>query len=108
MAVSSKPKSASIPSWQRREHSQDTEADAENGEPQEPASEALPRAALLEKASKFLEDSEIKNASMERKITYLEGKGLKMEEIHNLLGISKTGEDIITAPGDKVRGDGEV
>lgn len=44
-----------------------------------------PRAILLEQASKFLEDDEIKDAPAERKIAFLRSKGLTEEEVYRLL-----------------------
>lgn len=44
-----------------------------------------PRAILLEQASKFVEDDEIKDAPAERKIAFLRSKGLTDEEAYRLL-----------------------
>ncbi len=46
-----------------------------------------PRAILLEQASKFLEDDEIKDTPAERKIAFLRSKGLTDEEVYRLLEI---------------------
>lgn len=46
-----------------------------------------PRAILLEQASKFLEDDEIKDAPAERKIAFLRSKRLTDEEVYRLLEV---------------------
>ena len=43
---------------------------------------------LLEQASKFLQDKSVRDAPNEQKIAFLDSKGLKMDEIGKLLGIS--------------------
>lgn len=99
MGDASEAKSASIPSWQRKQ-SQETESSnaSHNKGPDQSTldSEAPSRAALLEKASKFLDDHEIKDAPPERKDSFLEGKGLKKDEIHDLMSASRI--RVATAP----------
>ncbi|KAI4252069.1 MAG: hypothetical protein LQ352_004492 [Teloschistes flavicans] len=46
------------------------------------------RTALLGQASRFLKQDEIKNASTEKKIDFLQSKGLTDGETHRLLGLS--------------------
>ena len=41
----------------------------------------------MEQAVKFLDHAEIRDASKDQKIAFLEGKGLKTDEIYELLGI---------------------
>jgi len=93
MGDASKAKSASIPSWQR-EQPQETESgmasDNQGSDQSVLDSEAPSRAALLEKASKFLDDHEIKDAPADRKSSFVEGKGLKKDEIRELLSASET------------------
>ena len=77
--------SKSIPSWQlpgAPQHSNPTEA-----QPTEPSEGSVvdARAALIEKASKFLDDEDIWEASQERKRFFLQRKGLTDQEIQALL-----------------------
>jgi hypothetical protein len=44
---------------------------------------------LLDQATKFLEDKSIRDASTDRKIAFLESKGLTNDEIQKLLGVSR-------------------
>lgn len=91
MGDASKVKSASIPSWQQEQTQETDRNDAiHNQGPDQPNldSEGLSREALLEKASKFLDDHEIKDAPAERKQSFLEGKGLRKDEIKELLSAS--------------------
>jgi hypothetical protein len=44
------------------------------------------RSKLLEQASRFLEDPSIRDAPRDRKVTFLESKGVASEEIAELLG----------------------
>lgn len=81
-----KSKSPSIPSWQRSAGS--TPAD------QPPSSDDAPavRQELLDQASRFLEDESISDAPTDRKISFLESKGLNSNEIQQLLGVSRNPE----------------
>lgn len=94
MSGSEDPKSKGIPSWQRQEPSSSPNQPNNNttaGEPTKQASHE-PRASLIEKASKFLEDDSIRDAPIERKKLYLETKGLRESEINELLEIQQTPE----------------
>ncbi|KAL5003549.1 peroxisomal membrane anchor protein conserved region-domain-containing protein [Aspergillus recurvatus] len=76
----------SIPKWQQQ-HSGSSPPNpegknADNGE----------RSALLEQASSFLQDDSIRDASTDRKIAFLESKGLTAPEIDGLLGVSRNAE----------------
>ena len=87
----SSPKKAGVPSWQLKPK------DTTTG-PEEPAPESS-RETVLAQAKKFLEEDEIKNASTDKKISFLESKGLKSEDIHDLPGITRNEE---TAPAVKL------
>ncbi|KAF4624943.1 hypothetical protein G7Y89_g13226 [Cudoniella acicularis] len=76
-------KKASTPSWQQKAD------DNTAKETEKPASEPENRAAVLEQARKFLEEEEVKDATTDKKIAFLETKGLKNEEIQELLGVSR-------------------
>ncbi|KAL8826026.1 MAG: hypothetical protein Q9191_004048 [Dirinaria sp. TL-2023a] len=90
MSDPSEPKPPSIPTWQRQQQPPSPSADDE-AQPQTPdtptdsPSESSPRSDLLQKASKFLQDDEIRAASTERKTSFLESKGLTSDEIQRLL-----------------------
>jgi hypothetical protein len=58
--------------------------------------ESPSRETVIEQAKKFLEEEEVRNASTDKKISFLEGKGLNSEEITELLGITRNQE--ATAP----------
>ena len=95
MSDPSNSKPASIPSWQRQQQSPEIASTAERSDQSSQASSEAPsRTALLDKASKFLGDDEIREASSERKISFLEGKGLTNEEIQKLLGLSRNKQDV--------------
>ena len=88
-------KPGSIPSWQREQQSQEEGSSGVVLNQSSTSSiETLPRAALLDKASKFLEDDETREASTESKISFLEGKGLTSDEIQKLLGVSWEEKDM--------------
>ncbi|KAL8966837.1 MAG: hypothetical protein Q9197_005761 [Variospora fuerteventurae] len=89
MADPSGPKKTAIPQWQQQKSSEAPETSYQQPTDQEipiPPSPP-PRATLLDQASKFLEEDEIKNAPAERKKGFLETKGLTQEEIHRLLNL---------------------
>ncbi|KAL8673092.1 MAG: hypothetical protein Q9168_002475 [Polycauliona sp. 1 TL-2023] len=89
MSDSPKSKQTSIPHWQREDTasvpSENLEAESENVDAPHHVEPPPSRTVLLEQASKFLEDDEIRNAPTERKITFLQSKGLTDEEVHRLL-----------------------
>ncbi|EKV12473.1 Peroxin 14/17 [Penicillium digitatum PHI26] len=84
-------KSTSITSWQRPNQTA--------GELPSPTSDDAPaptastsRQALLDQASKFLEDESIRDAPTERKVSFLESKGLSSDDIQQILGIPHNAE----------------
>lgn len=101
--MSAKPK---IPSWQRvstekpaptesetEEQSQPTEQSQEStssiAEAPVPTEEDLEDpegAVLLEQAKRFLDDSTIRDAPWEKKVEFLESKGVSADDIKTLLG----------------------
>ncbi|KAL1956948.1 hypothetical protein VTO42DRAFT_6695 [Malbranchea cinnamomea] len=89
MAGSGKP---SIPTWQLQQQSSNGAGQEEVPKLSAPADgqvSAVDRQSLLDQASKFLEDESIRDAPTERKIAFLESKGLTNSEIQNLLGVSR-------------------
>ena len=93
MSDSGGPKSKGIPSWQRQEPLNLPEQ-PDNTPPQEQAEQQPPepRASLIEKAAKFLEEDSTRDAPIERKKLFLESKGLTETEIDDLLEIQHTPE----------------
>jgi len=83
-------KKVELPSWQRDlKQTTPTEADSET-------TETLGRVAIIEQAKKFLEQDDVRNESTDKKIAFLESKGLESDEIQLLLGVSRNTES--TAP----------
>ncbi|KAI1923951.1 hypothetical protein LOZ66_004263 [Ophidiomyces ophidiicola] len=79
-------KRPSIPSWQLAAK---TESSSEEGETTAPKPVSPPdEATLLDQASRFLQDESIRDAPTDKKIAFLESKGLKKEIIQKLLGES--------------------
>ena len=84
-------KSRLIPEWQRskptqsKDGTQDTAVTTDSTERERQQSS---RASILEQAAKFLEADEVRDRSTDRKISFLESKGLTKEETHQLLGLS--------------------
>lgn len=97
------PAARAIPSWQRA-HARPTAAPgAEEAAKPQPASSTLETvstqagaeesaqkqhhsSALLDAASKFLQDPSIRDAPRERKAEFLESKGVSKDDIRKLLG----------------------
>jgi hypothetical protein len=79
-------KKAGVPSWQLK--SKDETAKEE----EKSSAESTSRETIIEQAKKFLEEDEVRNASTDKKIAFLESKGLRSEEIQDLLGITMNPE----------------
>ncbi|KAJ5105800.1 hypothetical protein NUU61_003147 [Penicillium alfredii] len=95
MSDSTKP--PSISSWQRPGNAPDSGPSSSSSP--SPSSDAAPAIAsastrpdLLDQASRFLEDESIRYAPTDRKISFLESKGLNSVEIQQLLGVSRNVE----------------
>jgi hypothetical protein len=91
-------KKTGVPSWQR--------APAQKPIREEDKSQVDSRtspATKLEQAKKFLEDDEVKDAPTDKKIAFLESKGVENKDIQELLGISRNGEasNTVIPPEDK-------
>ncbi|KAB8288829.1 hypothetical protein EYC80_010731 [Monilinia laxa] len=79
-------KKPGVPAWQlKREEDKPSEQ-------LEPDNEPPSRTMVLEQARKFLEEDEVKNASTDKKIAFLESKGLERDDIQELLGVSRIDE----------------
>jgi hypothetical protein len=79
----------SIPLWQRQNSAA---APPASDDKDKDAGEDTARSTLVEQASKFLQDESIRDASTDRKIAFLESKGLTSPEIDSLLGVSRNSE----------------
>ncbi|KAL4879147.1 peroxisomal membrane anchor protein conserved region-domain-containing protein [Aspergillus karnatakaensis] len=77
----------SIPLWQQ----QHSTPSPPSSDAKDPGSDA-DRSTLIQQASEFLKDQEIRDAPTDRKITFLESKGLTPSEIDSLLGVSRNTE----------------
>ncbi|KAJ5290843.1 hypothetical protein N7478_000094 [Penicillium angulare] len=99
MSDPSKP--SSIPAWQRQSASSSTDQSSSQST-SSPSSDDAPaptsREDLLSQATRFLEDESIRNSPPDRKIAFLESKGLNSDEIQQVLGISRNLEATSTIP----------
>ena len=93
MGDAEKAKPKGIPSWQLQEDT-DTTGAAEQASSHESEEGSLPsnRATLIEKADKFLEEDDVRDAPIERKQYFLKLKGLTDDEIEDLLQRQQTTE----------------
>ncbi len=92
MSDQQKPGAKAIPEWQREKPSDSATNPQETH--QKGSNELVDhnpgsRAALIEQASQFLEDPTTKPATMERKLRFLESKGLTNHEIFEMMGIAR-------------------
>ncbi len=83
-----------IPEWQQKFPQTPQQTDASNdheaaSDGTSSTSEASTELPLVERARKFLEEDSIRDAPRERKVAFLEKKGLSSEEIEQLLGSSE-------------------
>jgi hypothetical protein len=92
-------KKASVPSWQ-----QDSAQKPLQEEDKVDLESHPNTATMLEQAKKFLEDEEVKDAPTDKKIAFLESKGVGSEDIQQLLGISRNKEasNTTTSPDTQV------
>ncbi len=83
-------KRSGLPSWQLKPSNapEDEKSKGQDTAPQPPPS----RASIIEKARKFLEEDEVRNASTDKQIAFLESKGLESHEIEQLLGVIRNVE----------------
>lgn len=56
------------------------------------------RETMIEQARKFLQEDDVRNATTDKKIAFLESKGLLPEEIKTLLGVTRNEEASSTSP----------
>ncbi|EGY17202.1 hypothetical protein VD0002_g2966 [Verticillium dahliae] len=96
MGGSDEYKSSGIPSWQKRDQSEQPSSESSSAA-QGPSSNSSP----IEVARRFLQDDEIKDASRERKLEFLKTKGLDEADIEKLLGPADTPTTIATPAQDE-------
>jgi hypothetical protein len=78
-----------VPSWQVKSTTKRKSEEAPKEDQSSATSDVPSRTSTLENARKFLEEDEVKDATTDKKIAFLESKGMNGEEIHELLGISR-------------------
>ncbi|OQD81009.1 hypothetical protein PENANT_c030G06594 [Penicillium antarcticum] len=102
--MSDNTRKSSIPSWQRASSTADESPSSSPSSDDAPAPSTTSRDDLLAQASKFLDDESIKDAPTDRKVTFLESKGLSSEDIQQVLGVSRNAEaSSSTATDDKAQ-----
>ncbi|KAJ5899330.1 hypothetical protein N7495_004074 [Penicillium taxi] len=81
----------SIPHWQQRSGTIQTDKPSLSPAPSssDDAPASTSRQEIIDQASRFLEDESIRDAPTDRKILFLESKGLNPDEIQQLLGVSR-------------------
>jgi Pex14 N-terminal domain len=79
-------KKAGVPSWQLKPKDDTLKAEVKEVKDDN----SIPsRETVIQQAKKFLEEDEVRNSSTDKKIAFLEGKGLRREEIEGLLSITR-------------------
>jgi hypothetical protein len=80
-------KKIGVPSWQLKPSgvTQDDHNEGQNTAPQPTPS----RASIIENAHRFLLEDEVRNASTDKQVAFLESKGLEPQEIQELLGVTR-------------------
>lgn len=93
MANSSGPKKPTIPDWQKTYVQSSADPDSATKDDASSTNEAhTSDAQLLEQAKRWLEDESIRHAPKERKVAFLEEKGLQGDDIQKLLVAKDTSE----------------
>lgn len=82
-------KSPGLPAWQQNANDQSP--------PKEPSNPST-RESVIEQARKFLQDDEVRNSTTDKKIAFLESKGLESDEIQELLGVTRNPEASSSPP----------
>lgn len=95
-----KSKNRSIPKWQQAQGDATSNQDSSSSPNSDSPSTTPERPALLDQASKFLQDESIRDAPTDRKISFLESKGLRNDEIQTILGVSRNTEATSSSPAD--------
>ncbi|KAJ5164473.1 uncharacterized protein N7500_006303 [Penicillium coprophilum] len=84
-------KPTSIPSWQRPNKAAE-ESPSSTSDDAPATTDSTSRQALRDQALKFLEDVSIRDAPTDRKVSFLESKGLSSDDIEQVLGVSRNAE----------------
>lgn len=69
-------------SWQSSSKQTPAEADPTSSD----------KEVTIEQAKRFLQDDEVKNATTDKKIAFLESKGLQSDDIQQVLGVTRNAE----------------
>jgi hypothetical protein len=88
MGDSDAAKKPGVPSWQLTVKNEPTES----GEREDPTADEPSREVVIKQAQKFLDEDEVRSASTDKKIAFLESKGLRSDEIQDLLGVARNTE----------------
>ena len=81
---------AGVPSWQLQKALEAEEKNTDDNSKTQ--AEEPSRTELVESAKKFLEEDDVKDATTDKKISFLESKGLRNDEIEQLLGVARNVE----------------
>ena len=92
MSDQEKPTAKGTPSWQRFEASDTSNPAGQASQGSNEQTAPADRSSLIEKATKFLEDDDIRDAPIEQKQYFLESKGLNENEIRDLIQRQPTAE----------------
>ena len=92
MSDQEKPTAKGTPSWQRFEASHTSNPAGQAPQRSNEQTASADRSSLIKKATKFLEDDDIRDAPIERKQYFLESKGLNENEIRDLIQRQPTAE----------------
>lgn len=111
MGDESKSGSRSTPSWQQGEDNDEKEEPREKVllETESTSTSKASRSEIKDQALKFLDEEEVKNAPAERKIEFLERKGLSKDEIQELVEATRNTDELETdssgwrSQGERVR-----
>lgn len=82
-------KTPTIPAWQQNQSTESENPATDHPHASDPATQ-LSHAELLEQAREFLKDDSIRNASRERKVAFLQGKGIQESDVEQLLNEEST------------------
>ena len=83
-------KEGGVPSWQLKpsDASQEVKTEGQDTAPQQ----TLSRASVIENARRFLLEDDVRNAPTDKRVSFLESKGLESHEIQELLGVTRNVE----------------
>ncbi|KIX04035.1 uncharacterized protein Z518_07588 [Rhinocladiella mackenziei CBS 650.93] len=97
----------SIPEWQQKYHQASKEKSTSSEAQPSPSDNPTPPSSsselpLLEQARKFLDDESIRDAPMEHKLAFLQKKGVRPDDIEQLLGSERTSSASLSTSNDSL------